>query len=313
MSAVTIVYFLAGLIALIIGADLLIKGGSRIARLFNISPLVIGLTIVAFGTSAPEVAVSLKAGLSGQSDIALGNVIGSNIFNILFILGISALITPLAVNIKLIRMDVPIMISVAILAFIMALNHYIGHFDGIILFSGIIIYTIFLIRQSRKESTKKAEMHNIKKPSVFERKKHAWIFHLIFILIGLVLLVSGSNWFIIGAVELARLLGLSELIIGLTIVSAGTSLPEVATSIVASIKGERDIAVGNIIGSNIFNILVVLGLTAIFTPGGIAVSKGVLTFDMPVMIVVSLACLPIFFSGLKISRWEGSFIQPTLF
>jgi cation:H+ antiporter len=294
-----------GLAALILGADLLVKGGSRLAQLLGLAPLVIGLTIVAFGTSAPEVAVSLQAGLNGQSDIAIGNVIGSNIFNILLILGISALIAPLSINIKLIRLDVPIMITVAVIAWLMALNDTVGRVEGLILFGGIIVYTAFLVWQGRRESRKAADITGIEDPPQHTRKKYAWIFHLLFILGGLALLVSGSNWFITGAVELARLLGLSELIIGLTIVSAGTSLPEVATSVVASIKGERDIAVGNVVGSNIFNILSVLGLTAIFVPGGVTVAKGVLTFDFPVMLAVSIACLPIFFTGFKISRWEG--------
>ena len=282
------------------------RGASRIAVTVGITPLVIGLTVVAFGTSSPEMAVSIMAAYSGGpgSDIALGNVIGSNIFNVLFILGLSAIIIPLIVSVQLLRLDVPVMIGASILMFLMALDGRIGRVDGIILFSGVIIYTIFVIYQGRKESKQNLKEFELEYGQP-EKNKSQFILDLFLIFTGLGLLVLGSNWLVKGAIDIARLLGLSELIISLTIVAAGTSLPEVATSAIASFRGERDIAVGNIIGSNIFNILCVLGLSATVSPSGINVSPIALGFDIPVMLAVAVVCLPIFFSGFLITRTEG--------
>jgi cation:H+ antiporter len=272
----------------------------------GITPLVVGLTVVAFGTSSPEMAVSIMAAYSGGpgSDIALGNVIGSNIFNVLFILGLSAMIIPLVVSVQLLRLDVPVMMGASILMFIMALDGRIGRVDGIILFSGVIIYTIFVIYQGRKEAKQNVKEFELEYGQP-EKNKSQFILDLFLIFTGLGLLVLGSNWLVKGAIDIARLLGLSELIISLTIVAAGTSLPEVATSAIASFRGERDIAVGNIIGSNIFNILCVLGLSATVSPSGINVSPIALGFDIPVMLAVAVVCLPVFFSGFLITRTEG--------
>jgi len=288
------------------GAEILVRGASRIAVTAGITPLVVGLTVVAFGTSSPEMAVSVMAAYSGGagSDIALGNVVGSNIFNVLFILGLSAMIIPLIVSVQLLRLDVPVMIGASILMFLMALDGKIDRLDGIILFSGVIIYTIFVIYQSRKESRQNVKEFELEYGEP-EKNKYQMMLDLFMIFTGLALLVLGSNWLVKGAIDIARLLGLSELIISLTIVSAGTSLPEVATSAIASIRGERDIAVGNIIGSNIFNILAVLGLSATVSPSGIGVSPIALGFDIPVMLAVAVVCLPIFFSGFLITRTEG--------
>lgn len=300
-------YFLlvVGLVLLVVGAELLVRGASQMALAVGISPLVIGLTVVAFGTSAPEMAVSVVSGLGGQSNIALGNVVGSNIFNVLLILGVSALVAPLAVAQNLIKLDVPVMIAVSILAFLFGLNGTIGRLEGVLLFTGIIAYTAFLVRQSRRETqavqAEYAQEYGAKEP----RSGKALIRDVLLILAGLGLLVLGSKWLVDGAVAIAQKLGVSDLVIGLTIVAAGTSLPELATSVVASIRGERDIAVGNVIGSNIFNILAVLGLSGIVSPSGIAVSSQVLYFDLPVMVVTAAACLPIFFTGSRISRGEG--------
>lgn len=275
------------------------------AAVAGISPLVIGLTVVAFGTSAPELAVSLKSSLNGQADIAVGNVIGSNIFNILFILGLSALIAPLIVSSQLIRLDVPLMIGASVLMLLLGLDGVIGILDGSFLFSGIILYTGWSVYKSRKESRAvhqefEQEFGAEKGPS-----RMSLALQVALILVGLVLLSFGARWLVSGAVTLAQLAGMGELLIGLTIVAAGTSLPEVAASVLASIRGERDIAVGNVIGSNIFNILCVLGLSSIFAPGGVGISDAALRLDIPVMIAVAFACLPIFFTGHLIARWEG--------
>jgi cation:H+ antiporter len=307
MTAETILYLILGLVLLVAGAESLVRGASRLAAMFGISPLVIGLTIVAFGTSAPELAVSVMSASSGQADIAIGNVVGSNIFNVLFILGVSALITPLLVAQQLIRLDVPIMIGVSVLLMLMGLDGGIGWTEGFLLFAGIIAYTMFQVLQARREKNLavKAEYVQEYAASASPGKAASWAINLALIAGGLVLLVLGSRWLVESAVQIATAFGVSELIIGLTIIAAGTSLPEVATSVIASIRGERDIAVGNVVGSNIFNILAVLGLSAMVAPDGLAVSSALIQFDIPFMTVVALACLPIFFTGNTIARWEG--------
>jgi len=297
-----------GLGVLTVGADLLVRGASRLAAAAGISPLVVGLTVVAYGTSAPELAVSIQSVLRGQADIAVGNVVGSNIFNVLFILGLSALVVPLVVAQQLIRLDVPVMIGASALVWVLALDGRIGTLEGIVLSAGAIGYTIFLVLLSRGESNPavQAEYAEAFGEGSAGRGRRL-LAHALFVVVGLAMLVAGSRWFIEGVVDLARAMGLSELVIGLTIVAAGTSMPEVATSVVAAFKGERDIAVGNVVGSNIFNILCVLGLTAAIAPaGGVPVSAGVSSVDLPVMFAVAVACLPIFFTGHAIARWEGA-------
>ena len=300
-----ILLLVAGLALLVAGAEILVRGASRLAAAIGISPLVIGLTVVAFGTSAPELAVSLGASVTGQGDIAVGNVVGSNIFNVLLILGLSAVITPLFVSLQLVRLDVPIMIGVSGLALLLGLDGKIGRMDGTILFAGVLLYTGFLIRQSRKE-TREALHASVEENDQENEELKSWFLNVSLIIGGLGLLALGSRWLIKGAVYIAQYFEVSELIIGLTIVAAGTSLPEVATSVIASIRGERDIAVGNVVGSNIFNIMAVLGLCGIVAPAGIQVSSAALRFDMPVMIAAAVACLPIFATGRVIARWEGA-------
>jgi cation:H+ antiporter len=285
---------------------MLVRGAARLAAAIGISPLVIGLTIVAFGTSAPELAVSAQASLLGQADIALGNVIGSNIFNVLFILGLSALVAPLIVAQQLVRLDVPIMIGVSVLTVLFALDGVIAFWEGAILFAGIITYTALLIVQSRREQNAQVEAEYRKEYSAPARSPLQFIINIALVLVGLATLVYGSRLLVSSAVMIAEYLGVSQLVIGLTIVAAGTSLPEVATSVVASIRGERDIAVGNVVGSNIFNLLSVLGVAAMLAPNGVQVAPSVLRFDLPVMLAVAVACLPIFFSGYRISRWKGA-------
>ena len=281
------------------------RGASRLAAYVGIPPLIIGLTVVAYGTSSPEMAVSVKSGLQGNADIAVGNVVGSNIFNVMFILGISAMITPLLVSRQLIKLDVPLMILVSILAFLFGMNGVISRSEGVILFLGILLYTIFLIFLSRKERIVSGDEFTREYGYKGRKPLVQWLFNLLLIVVGLIMLVYGAQLLVDGSISLARIMGVSDIVIGLTIVAAGTSLPEVATSVIASFKGERDIAVGNVVGSNIFNILGVLGMTAMVSPAGIPVAPAILTFDLPVMLAVAVACLPIFFTGGVISRWEG--------
>lgn len=307
MGTTQILLFISGLVFLVLGAEMLVRGASRLAGAAGISSLVVGLTVVALGTSAPELSVSIQASLEGQADLSLGNVVGSNIFNILFILGISAAITPLAVAQKLIRIDVPLMVGVSCLIYVLSLNSVIGRIEGVILLLGIVGYTVFAVVQGRCES--RAVQAEYESEFGLEKSFGFWklLLQVIYIASGLGLLALGSRWLVDGAIALARSLNVSDLVIGLTIVAAGTSLPEVATSVIASVRGERDIAVGNVVGSNIFNILAVLGASAVIASNGISVPSSALRFDIPVMVFVSLACLPIFFTGHKIARWEGIF------
>jgi cation:H+ antiporter len=299
-----VIQLVIGLVLLVVGAEWLVRGASRLAQAFGVSPLVIGLTVVAFGTSAPELAVSAFASYQGNADIALGNVVGSNIFNVLIILGISAVVMPLVVHTQLIRLDVPLMIAVSGLVYLLALDGTISRLEGIGLFVGIILYTWLLIYLSRRETKEAQAEFSSNSPEIAPRKFGLWI-DLFIIVAGLAALMVGSKFLIDSSTKIALALGISELIIGLTIVAAGTSLPELATSVVAAYRGQRDIAVGNVVGSNIFNILSVLGVSAILGQQGVAVSATALNFDIPVMIAVAVMCFPVFYTGYIISRGNG--------
>ncbi len=304
MDMQTIVFAVLGLALLVGGAELLVRGASRLAATVGVTPLVIGLTVVAYGTSAPELAISINASFSGQADIAAGNIVGSNIFNVLLVLGLSAMIAPLVVSQRLVRMDVPLMIAVSIAMLVLGLDGNISRIEGLVLFAGVLSYTVWSIRQSRRE-TKEVRDEYEHRYGRGKGRRGEVATDLLLMGGGITLLIFGSEWLVDGAAALARFMGVGELIIGLTIVAAGTSLPELATSIVAAFKGERDIAVGNAVGSCIFNILSVLGLSSALNPGGVAISPELLRVDIPVMIAVAVACLPIFFTGHMISRWEG--------
>ncbi|MEX0680302.1 MAG: calcium/sodium antiporter [Balneolales bacterium] len=301
----TILLFVLGLAFLIIGAEMLVHGASKLASGLGISPLIIGLTVIAFGTSAPELAVSIGGAISGQADIVLGNVVGSNIFNVLFILGISAIIVPLFVSQQIIRFDVPLMIIVSGVVLFLSLDQMITRFDGFLLVAGLILYVVILVIFSLRANSGNKEPGQKIQTTQPSGDPVNWLLNIFLVIIGLALLVLGSRWFVSGAVSFAGYLGVSELIIGLTIVAAGTSMPEVVTSIIAAIRGERDIAVGNVVGSNIFNLLGVLGISSMLAPSGISVSEPILAFDIPLMIAVAIACLPVFFTRGAISRWEG--------
>lgn len=305
MSIVDTVMFLVGLGLLVGGGELLVRGASRLAALIGISPLVVGLTVVALGTSAPELAVSIQSIVAGQGDIALGNAVGSNIFNILFILGIVALVSRLSVSDQLVRLDVPVLIGVSGLLLLLSLDGGLGRLDGALLVVLLVAYIVLLIVLSRRETARERdgnhqEASERESPTLRNVAAQVGLF-----LSGLALLVLGVRWFVDSAVIMARALGVSELIVGLTVVAAGTGAPEVATSIIATLRGQRDIAVGNVIGSSIFNILAVLGLASIVTSAGVPVATAALNFDIPVMLVAAIACLPIFFTGGCVERWEG--------
>ncbi|MEX2215879.1 MAG: calcium/sodium antiporter [Phycisphaeraceae bacterium] len=305
MSVETLIFLIAGFALLAIGGELLVRGSTKLAGALGISPLVIGLTVVAFGTSAPELAVSVNAAFMDQADIAIGNVVGSNIANVLLILGISAVVAPLMVNVQLIRIDIPIMIGASVVMWVMCLDGMISRLDGIILVMLLISYLTLAVVLGRRESRRVAAEYAAAQGEP-PKETSRILLQFVFIIAGLGLLVLGANWFVEGAVSIAKALGVSELIIGLTVVAIGTSMPELAASIVASVKGQRDIAAGNVIGSNLFNILCILGITALVAPAGIKVDPSALNFDIPIMTAVAVACFPIFFHGQRIERWEGA-------
>lgn len=357
MTLAILLLLLGGLVLLVAGGEFLVRGASRLAALVGISPLVVGLTIVAYGTSAPEFAVSVHAGLSGSDSIAVANVVGSNIFNVLFILGACALLAPLVVKRRLVRVDVPVMIAASALAAVLALDGRFGRLECLVFAAGAIGYTWWSVRSSRAE-TAAATVANPAEQETIAGKHPGWLIaqlsiaalgslgwargwwgaaeagcalagglaflagslfgkggttragdllHQIgFIFAGLAIIVLGAAWLVDGAVVLAKNLGVSDAVIGLTIVAAGTSLPEVATSIVATLRGQRDLAIGNVVGSNIANLLFILGFSGSLLPNGLAVAPDLLALDIPVMLAVAVVCLPVFYTGYLIRRWEGA-------
>lgn len=303
----TLFLLFLGLLVLVVGAELLIRGATQLATVFRISPLVIGLTVVAFGTSSPEMVVSAKAALTNHPDLVMGANIGSTIFSILFILGVCALVAPLVVSQQLVWFEVPIMIAAHLLLLVISADGKITRWGALLLLTGIISYTLFTVRRGRQKSVVVNRIYKTEFLPQEPKRLLLTIFkQLGFVATGLGLCVVGAGWLLEGAVMLARTLGVSELVIGITIVAAGTSFPEVATSIVATFRGQRDIAIGNVVGSNIFNVLGVIGVAGLIAPNGITVAPSVLRFDLPVAIAACVACLPLFFTGHKISRWEGA-------
>ena len=292
----------AGLAMLLGGAELLVRGASRLALRWGMAPLVVGLTVVAFGTSAPELAIGIGAALQGEADIALGNVVGSNIANVLLILGICALVSPLVVRRQLIWLDVPVMVAVSLGVLAMSLDGELVRGEGIALVALGVAYVGGLLWMARRGNGDDVTV-DVEVPDT-DVDVPTWR-HVLVLVTGLAVLVLGSQWLVDGAVSIATAMGVSELVIGLTVVAIGTSLPEIATSVLAVMRGERDMAVGNIVGSNVFNLLFVLGATAAIAPDGIAVGAAAVRFDLPVMTAVALACMPIFFTGHCIQRWEG--------
>lgn len=291
-----------GLCLLYIGAEGLVRGSSSLALRLGLTRLVIGLTVVAYGTSSPELVVSVKATLDGNGAISLGNIVGSNICNIALILGLSALVSPLRVHAQVVRLQIPIMIAASLILSILLIDGQLNRFEGLGLFCGSVAYTIYSIYLARKETNK--SLNEKLRDTVRIPTRKPWV-DLIFVVIGFAMLVLGANLFVSGAVSMAKNLGVSQALIGLTIVALGTSLPELATSLVAAVRREGDIAVGNVVGSNIFNILAILGLASLIRPiqmGGISV------VDLIVMIVTGALALPLMWTGFLLSRWEGTFL-----
>jgi cation:H+ antiporter len=297
-----VLLLLGGFVLLVGGGELLVRGASGIARAVGLSPLVVGLTVVSFATSAPELAVTVDAAVSGAPGLAVGNVVGSNIANILLVLGISALVTPLVVRSRVVKLDVPVMILLSVAFYVMSLDGAISTLDGALLLGALLLYVVRAVISSRRArpgatDAEAADGDEVGRP--------VWLDALL-VAIGVGMLVIGAGWLVDAATAIAGAFGVSDLVIGLTVVAIGTSLPELATSVIAVRRGERDLAVGNVVGSNIFNIGSVLGLTAVISPDGVPVADAAVAFDIPFMVVVAVALLPIVYTAAAVARWEGA-------
>lgn len=307
MDAFTITYsILGGFIGLIVGGELLVRGASNLAAAFKVPPLIIGLTVVAIGTSAPELAVSVQSCWAGKTDLAVGNVVGSNLSNLLLILGTAAMVAPLAVGAQLFRLDIPVMIAAAGALYALGMDGSLSRGEGITLTIAMVIYLMWTVREGKADAKKlEAELEEIT-PHDIALTPVTVIKNLFLVIGGLILLVGGADWLVGGCVELATQWGVSELVIGLTIVAIGTSLPELVISILASLRGKLDLAVGNVVGSNVLNVLAVLGISSAVAPDGVNVDPQSLRFDIPLMVAVSAACFPVFLTGKEVSRREGA-------
>ncbi len=292
---------LAGGVLLYGGGEVLVRSAAQLGLRFGMSPLVVGLTVVAFGTSSPELAVSIGAALAGKGDVAVGNVVGSNICNIALILGLCAVIRPISVHMQLLRFDVPVAIGVAVAVLVLLTDTLVGQIEGVALVAGLVLYVAVLLILARREP------ESVTAEFAAEESDHARSLPLLAggLAAGLVLLVWGGDWFVAGAADLARGLGISEALIALTVVAIGTSTPELATSLIATLRRHGDMAVGNIVGSNIFNGLGILGAAAIVRPLS---APGILTSDLLTMLGVSLLLLPLAWTGRHIVRWEGALL-----
>ncbi len=299
-----IVWICAGLAALIAGAEMLVRGGSALAVRLGISPLLIGLTVVALGTSTPELAVGIDAAIQGNGSLAVGNIAGTNTVNILLILGLSAVLQPLAIQMQTLRLELPVIVvaSATLLAF--AWDGTLSRLEGLLLVSMGTAFTLAVIRVARRESLR-VKLEFAREFGTRRLANRQAANEMLLLALGLVIIVAGADWLVEGAVDLARLWRVSDAFIGLTIVAIGTSAPELVTTIISTIRGDRDIAVGNLIGSSVYNILVILGVTCLVPTSGVEVSSHLIRVDIPVMLGVALVCIPVFISGRQISRLEG--------
>lgn len=303
MLLVDIGLIVLGLALLIAGGEALVRGASTFAVKAGISPLVIGLVVVSAATSAPEMAVTIGAVLNGEPGLAVGNVVGSNIANILLILGMSAVISPLLIKRQIVRFDLPVMVGLSILLLVVSLDGTVSLLDGILLLVGLVLHAVVSIVLGRREVASAITAGDTM--PLNSAPVPLWLAGILLVA-GIGLLVGGAQALVAGAVSIATALGVSSLVVGLTVVAIGTSLPELATSIIALRRGERDMAVGNIVGSNIFNIGMVLGLPAILFRDGIPVPQAAIALDLPLMVAAAVALLPIAFTGFIVARWEGS-------
>lgn len=302
-------WFLAGLAALIIGAELLVRGGAKLAAQLGIPPILVGLTVVSIGTSMPELAVGIRAAAEGAGSLAVGNIAGTNIVNLLLILGLSALIRPLALQLRTLKLDLPMMTIAALLLWLLASNGILSLFEGTVLVACAVLYTVILVRSARLETPAvqeefASEYAPPRRNGAVWRNEHA-LRHMVFLVGGIAVVVIGADWLVSGSVGIAREFGISEAVIGLTIVAIGTSAPELVTTLVSTVRNERDIAIGNLLGSSVYNILLILGATALAAGRPLELEPQLVRVDIPLMALVALVCIPVFISGRKVSRLEG--------
>ena len=301
-----IVLLLLGLTALVGGAELIVRGGSRVAAGLGVAPIIIGVTVVSIGTSTPELAVGIEAAAQGNGSLAIGNIAGTNIVNLLLILGLSAAIRPLEMHTQTLRLDLPVMVGAAVLVTALAWDGSLSRTNGILLVACAVLYTVVIVRIARRERPfVKQEYDREYAPDDAERPATNVLWNSALLLGGIAVVVVGADLLVDGATGIARAQGVSEAVIGLTIVAIGTSAPELVTTIVSTVRGERDIAVGNLLGSSVFNLFLILGVTAMVPAGGIAIETELVRVDLPVMVAVAVLCIPVFFSGRRVSRWEG--------
>lgn len=296
---VQVVLFAVGLVVLAAGAEALIRGAVRVARALGVSPFVVGFTVIGFGTSAPELVVSLSAALGGRSEIALGNVVGSNIANVGLVLGAAALAAPLAARMRLLKVEVPLVIGASLLLWALCWDGRVGRADGAVLLAGFVGLAAYMYRGAR------AEPPEVKEELGRAAAEHmrVWV-AVVLVVVGLCGLVGGAHLMVTAAVALARDLGVSEWLIGLTVVAVGTSLPELAAAVAGAVRGEADIVLGNVAGSNLFNVLLILGTTAVVQPMGVPAVA--LAVDLPVMSGFAVLLMLVVANGLRVHRWEGA-------
>ncbi len=300
------IWCIFGFAGLIVGAEILIRSGTRLAALIGIPPILIGLTVVSIGTSMPELAVGIDAALVGSGALAVGNIAGTNTFNILFILGLSALLLPLSLELRTIRIDLPVMIAAAVALVVMAWDGLLTRTDGAILFAAALVYTAVIMHGARRAN--RGDMAEYAKEYGIAPGEHAGrqvASHAALLGLSIVVIVIGADWLVAGAIDLARMLGVSEGFIGLTVVAIGTSSPELVTTVVSTLRRARDIAIGNLLGSSTYNILFILGATAVVPATGIEVAPALTHIDIPIMALVTLVCVPIFLRGHRVTRLEG--------
>ena len=297
----------AGLAVLVLGAELLTRGAVSVAQKLRIAPIIIGITIVAVGTSAPELAVGIDAGLMGNGALAVGNIAGTNTVNLLLIFGLSALIRPLALPADTIRLDLPAIMAAGILMLVLSLDGVLSRSDGVILVLAGIIYTGMVLHSARNASRQVRSEYASECGTVADKpdQAKATLTSVAQLAVGIGLVVVAAEWFVFGAVELARLWEVSDAFIGLTVVAIGTSAPELVTTIISTIRGNRDVAIGNLLGSSIYNICIILGLTCIVPAAGLPVTQELISVDIPIMVMVAIVCAPVFLSGRQVSRLEG--------
>lgn len=297
-----------GLLTLLGGAELVVRAGTGLATRLSVRPIIVGLTVVSVGTSVPELAIGIDAAVSGSPDLAVGNIVGTNLINFLFILGLSALLVPIAIDRRTLRLDLPAMAAATIVLYLMSLDGLLTRLEGALLLLGAVVYTASLLAVSRRET---ADVQKSYAQAMTTTTEHRLRRITLSLTLGLILVVVGAELLVEGAVSAAHSLGVSDAVVGLTVVAVGTSAPELVTTIMSTVRGDRDIAIGNLLGSSTYNIAAVLGLTVMVAPSGVPVSEEVLNADLVLLVVAMVAALPVLVTGARITRAEGALFVAT--